>query len=182
MGILKYYPNKQFVKSLLHIIEFGANIGFSGNHREQPCHNLKSTIEFPDSVSKAVNTLVTSHHAFGPFPAPPYSNFWCSTLGSITCPCKPLKCRLIHHLSSPHGASVNDGIPDSEGHIQYEVFNRAVSAIAIFGKNTLLAKLDLKEAFHHILVRQDDWQLLGFEWQGLFYHAIVLMFGLKSAP
>ena len=67
-------------------------------------------------------------------------------------PCKPLKRRLIHHLSWPHGTSVNDGIPNTEGHIRYEAFDQAVSAIAKFGKGALLAKLDLKEAFHHIPV------------------------------
>ena len=126
--------------------------------------------------------LLTSHHALGPFPAPPYLNFRCSPLGSVTRPRKPSKRRLIHHLSWPHGTSVNDGIPDIEGHIRYEAFDQAVSAIAKLGKGTLLAKLDLKEAFHHIPIRPADWQLLGFQWKGSFYHAIVLTFGLKSAP
>ena len=27
-----------------------------------------------------------------------------------------------------------------------------------------------------------DWPLLGFTWQGSFYHAIILIFGIKSAP
>ena len=179
---LKDYPDKTFVDSIMHIIDFGADIGFSGTHYEQSCRNLRSAIEFPESVSKAITTLVISQHALGPFPAPPYLNFRCSPLGSVTRPRKPLKRRLIHHLSWPHGTSVNDGIADAEGRIHYEAFDQAVSAIAKFGKGTLLAKLDLKEAFHHIPVRPADWPLLGFQWQGAFYHAIVLTFGLKSAP
>jgi hypothetical protein len=53
-----------------------------------------------------------------------------------------LKRRLIHHLSWPDGLSVNDGIPDAEGHIRYEAFDQAIAAIAACGKGTLLAKLD----------------------------------------
>ena len=77
---------------------------------------------------------------------------------------------------------MNDGIPDSEGHIHYEAFNQAIAAVASSGCGTLLAKLDLKEAFHHIPMRPADWPLLGFTWQGSFYHAIILIFGIKSAP
>ena len=46
--------------------------------------------------------------------------------------------------------------PDMEGHIHYEAFDQAVSAIAKLGKGTLLAKLDLKEAFHHIPIWPAD--------------------------
>ena len=74
------------------------------------------------------------------------------------------------------------GIPNTEGHIHYEAFDQAVSTIAKFGKGALLAKLDLKEAFHHIPVQLANWLLLGFQWQSSFYHSIVLTFGLKSAP
>ena len=179
---LRDYPDQHFVNSLLYIIDFGANLGFIGPHLMQSCRNLKSANEFPEFISDSVSALLSSHHALGPFAAPPYSNFRSSPLGSVTRPRKPLKRRLINHLSWPHGSSVNDGIPDYEGHIRYEAFDQAVATIASSGRGTLLAKLDLKEAFHHIPVRPADWPLLGFFWQGFFYHAIVLTFGIKSAP
>ena len=77
---------------------------------------------------------------------------------------------------------MNDGIPYSEGHICYEAFNQAVAAVAFSGHGTLLTKLDLKEAFHHIPMRPADWLLFGFIWKGSFYYAIVLIFSIKSAP
>jgi hypothetical protein len=97
-------------------------------------------------------------------------------------PHNPSKRRLINHLSWPPGSSINDGIPDSESHIQYEAFEHALHEIASSGKGSILAKLDLKDAFHHIPVRPADWHLLGFEWGHQFYYAIVLTFGMKSAP
>jgi hypothetical protein len=179
---LKDYPDQPFVSSLMHIIEFGANLGFSGTHHAQSCRNLKSAEDHPKFISEAVSDLLSGGHAHGPFAAPPQPHFRSSPLGSVTRPRKPLKRRLINHLSWPHGSSVNDGIPDSEGNIRYEAFDQAVAAIASSGRGTLLAKLDLKEAFHHIPVRPADWPLLGFTWENSFYHAIVLIFGIKSAP
>jgi hypothetical protein len=66
-----------------------------------------------------------------------------------------------------------------------------VQRIQRHGQGTLLAKLDLADAFHHILVRPEDWELLGFSWCGkddndkpaqMFYFSTVLPFGLGSSP
>ena len=45
-----------------------------------------------------------------------------------------------------------------------------------------MAKLDLKDTFHHIPVRAADWHLLGFHWGSKFFYLLVLAFGLKNAP
>ena len=156
---LRDYPDQRFVNSLLHIIDFGANLGFTGPHLAQSCCNLKSANNFPEFISKSVSDLLSGHHALGPFAAPPYLNFHSSPLGSVMRPRKPLKCRLINHLSWLHGSSMNDGIPDSEGHICYKAFDQAIAAIASSGHGTLLVKLDLKEAFHHIPMHPADCSL-----------------------
>ena len=39
---LRDYPDQHFVNSLLHIIDFSANLSFTGPHLAQSCHNLKS--------------------------------------------------------------------------------------------------------------------------------------------
>ena len=41
--------------------------------------------------------------------------------------------------------------------------------------------LDLKSGYHHMDIRESDWQYLGFEWQGIFYTFTQLPFGLASA-
>ena len=94
----------------------------------------------------------------------------------------PAKLRVINHLSWPQGTSINDSIPDSESNITYESFDSAVAKICRLGHSTLLTKLDLKDAFCHIPVRQADWHLLGCTWAGQFYYNIVLIFSAKSAP
>jgi hypothetical protein len=43
-------------------------------------------------------------------------------LGVIGRKRKPGKLRMINHLSWPRGSSVNDGIPDVEVHISFDMF------------------------------------------------------------
>ncbi|KAG9023013.1 hypothetical protein FS837_006040, partial [Tulasnella sp. UAMH 9824] len=163
------------------IINHGASVGFHGPSALQSCSNLRSAFEVPESITVDIAALLSNGRAHGPFPSPPLPAFRCSPLGSVTHK-RSSKHRRIHHLSWPEGSSVNDWIPDSEGSITYERFQHAVSAVRTLGRGSLLAKLDLKDAFRHIPVRPADWNLLGYSWQGQFYYDVVLTFGLKSTP
>ena len=178
---LRDYPDQSFVKSLLHIIEHGALLGFYADDHPQICKNLISCNNDPEAVTATVGKLLQNSHAHGPYLSPPFLDFRLSPLGLVSRK-RSNKLRLIHHLSWPHGTSVNDGIPDSEANIHYESFESALQVIHAYGPGTLLAKLDLKEAFHHIPVAPSQWHLLGFHWQSQFYHSVVLTFGLRSAP
>jgi hypothetical protein len=62
------------------------------------------------------------------------------------------------------------------------MFHRAIPDLIKSGRGSLMVKLDLEQAFRHILVQQMDWPLLSFSWQGKLYHDVVLVFGLRSAP
>src|SRR5882724_5379331 len=74
------------------------------------------------------------------------------------------------------------GIPNAEASITYEFFECAVKTVCEFGQGSLLVKLDLKDAFHHIPVWPQDWHLQGCHWEGNFFFFSVLIFGTKSAP
>ena len=50
------------------------------------------------------------------------------------------------------------------------------------GRRTLLAKIDLKNAFRQCPVQVQDWHLLGIHWANNFYFDKCLPFGLRSAP
>lgn len=129
-----------------------------------------------------MESLRLSGHIHGPFSREPLAALRCSPVGVVARKRNPAKLRLINHLSWPDGLSVNDGIPDDEAHISYDMFERAVQDLLETGPGSLLAKLDLKDAFRHIPVRSADWHHLGMFWNSKFYYAVVLMFGLKSAP
>ena len=51
------YPDTKFVKSLLHIIDYGASRGFIGPDHSQFCHNLKSAFEAPNAVKSSIQSL-----------------------------------------------------------------------------------------------------------------------------
>ena len=90
--------------------------------------------------------------------------------------------QVINHLSWPECLSINAGIPDAEASITYEFFEHVVKSICEYGQGSLLAKLDLKDAFHHIPVQPQDWRLQGFHWEGNFFFSSILIFGTKLVP
>ena len=176
------YPDKDFVSLLLHIIEFGANIGFIGQQKVQFCENLKSISGNEQFVSEAVQKLVIDGHTVGPYSTLPLADFRCSPLGVVSRTRNPSKLRIINHLSWPQGSSVNDGIPDTEASISYDMFECAIDDLLVSGRGSRMAKLDLKDAFRYIPIRAQDWNLLGFDWGCKFYFMLVLAFGLKTTP
>ena len=176
------YPDPLLTQTLSNIIQFGANIGFSGSrHLTQLCSNLQSAHEHSDAVQLDISKQLASGRLLGPFPKPPLPHFRSSPLGAVTRK-RSSKVRRIHNLSWPRGSSVNDGIPDSEASILYEAFSCAVRDLIQAGPGSLFIKLDLEQAFRQIPVRVEDWHLLGFQWGKAFYHEIALSFGLRSAP
>ena len=98
---------------------------------------------------------------------------------------------IIHDLSWPPGDSVNDHIDPNLYHCIYASFDQAVSLIKKHGVGALMAKLDLANAFKHILVRPEDWPLLCSSWDMVqadgsvlwqYYVDLFLPFGLCSSP
>ena len=85
-------------------------------------------------------------------------------------------------LSSPKGNSVNDGIEPDSCSMQYTSTADAIKEIGRLGRHTLLAKIDVKEAYRIIPVHPYDRALLGLHWQGNTYVDGSLPFGLRSVP
>src|SRR5467141_5004769 len=178
---LEDYPDREFVDALLNIIDVGASISHTGMQKRQSCKNLRSAVDYPNIISKEIDGLLEEGRIHGPFEAPPMVNFRCSPLGMATRKRNPKHC-VFNHYSWPRDASVNDETPDFEGTIKYDSFLSATAALHSAGKGSLLAKLNLKDAYRHIPIRSTDWNLLGFQWEGKYYYPLVLMFGGKSAP
>ena len=87
-----------------------------------------SKAEFLDQCHKKGCTLFTPVLSFGVIPKGHASGKW----------------RLIVDLSSPKGASVNDGIDPLWCTLTYISVDDVAKIIAGMGKGTLLAKMDLK--------------------------------------
>ena len=105
-----------------------------------------------------------------------------SPFGVIPKKHKPDKWRLILDLSSPVGFSVNDGISNESSSLNYTSTDDVVEAILNLGRGSLMAKLDIKQAYRHVPVYPQDRCLLGMSWGGKIYADKTLPFGLRSAP
>ena len=177
---LTHHPDQQFVTSLLHDLQWGCHVGYNGPRFARTTPNLTSALLHPDAVSAALAKEVSNGHTAGPFQTPPIPNLQCSPLGVV--PKKDGTWRIIMDLSSPHGSSINDYISKEEFSLHYATFDQALSLVARYGKDALMAKLDIKHAFRLCPVRLEDRELLGIHWQSQYYIDLRLPFGMRSSP
>lgn len=188
---LRDYPDRTFVDDLLNGIDNGLNIGFIGDRNFRVSNNHFSAISNATAVAKELERELSLNRILGPFLSPPFTNFIGSPMGAI--PKKrsePVRWRIIHDLSWPPGNSINDSIPKELYKCRYDTLDNAIKQLKTLGAGALMSKLDLSDAFRHILVNKNDWELLGSTWPievngtvstGYFINAY-LPFGLRSSP
>ncbi|MCP3664903.1 MAG: hypothetical protein GY696_20805, partial [Gammaproteobacteria bacterium] len=142
--------------------------------------------DFLGKVLQEIRQDVADDSKFGPFSAPPFNEFVCSPVAAIP-KGDDGKIRLIHNLSAPRGQSINEAIPEECYRTSYDKFDLAVAMVRRVGPGAWMVKIDLKSAFKHIVVRPDQWHLLGMHLdneegeRGLYFDA-TLPFGLRSSP
>ena len=134
---------------------------------------------------------VSMNRKIGPFLCLPFKNFVGSPMGAV--PIKrasPVRWSIINDLSWPPGLGINDRIPKDLLSCRYDTMDSAIGHLKQFGVGALMSNLDLSDAFRHIFVHPDDWELLGSTWpievngtitNGYFVDTF-LPFGLRSSP
>ena len=183
---LSSHPDGKFAQLILNGMEQGFKIGFqhSSSQLRSKGGNMLSTRSHPEVVSEYIATeLALGRIAeVGLAETAKKSGIHTSPFGVIPKKHKSNKWRLILDLSSPQGFSVNDGISKESSSISYTTTDYVVEAILKSGKGTLMAKLDIKQAYRNIPVYPTDRPLLGMSWDGKVYVDKTLPFGLRSAP
>ena len=91
----------------------------------------------------------------------------------------PGKYRIIHHLSFPDNASVNDFIDPSLCSVTYTKFDKAVDIVQKLGPRSEIAKADIKHAFQLLIVKPGDLDLLCFKIYELYYYGKTMPMGGK---
>ena len=180
---LSSHPDQQFAQYISDGIRLGFRVGFNRHSAVlQSCgRNMKSAMEHPEIVSayiaeevalarmeKVSNNFEHSVHV--------------SPFGVIPKKSKPGHWRLITDLSSPHGHSVNDGIDKELCSLSYTSIDDVVNCILVLGRGSLMAKMDIKQAYRNIPVHPENQPLLGVKWTGEYLIDKALPFGLRSAP
>ena len=162
----------------------GFNTGFRLNYEgllsDFEAKNLRSALGNPDAVNTKLKKELEAHRLAGPFKSPPFRPFRVSPLGIV--PKKvPNEFRLIHHLSYPHGSSVNDGIAPEFSSVTYATIDDAILLVKKVGKGCFLAKTDIKNAFRLLPIHPNDYGLLGMHWQGSYYYDKCMRMGCASS-
>ena len=178
------HPDKEFVNYILAGIHKGVHIGVdrSVSLRRTRAGNLPSVHSLPALVGQHIMDERAAGRLLGPLPAYLARVCQVSPIGLIPKPHQPGKWRLIVDLSSPRGGSVNDAIDVNHCHMHYTSVLEAAAVIRQLGKGTLLAKIDLHQAYRMVPVHADDHPLLGIQWHEDTFIDTALPFGLRSAP
>ena len=180
---LSHHPNPQLVSSVLDGIRHGFKLGFSHHQPLRSARrNKPSAYAHPAVIDEYLANEVSLGRVAGPFTSPPFPFLHVSSFGVIPKKGQPGKWRLIVDLSSPGGASVNDGINPDEFTLHYISVDQIIRMVSQFGRGALMAKFDVEAAYRNIAVHPSDRYLLGLQWRNQFYIDLALPFGLRSAP
>ena len=168
-----------YASELGQIIIRGAKVGYRGPFRFQLFQSHPSALSAPDILIKDLQKQ-QHHDRLTRVGSNPLYPFISSPLGLV--PKSDGGWRRIHDLSYPRGKSVNDGIPDDFGALEYATLDEAIAALLLRGTGAILVKRDLSDAFRHIPVASSDFWLLGFFCDDSYWIDRFLPFGLRTAP
>ena len=152
---LRLHPNRQKVNFVLEGLRHGFHLGFSPSKKLKSAKkNKPSAAQHPSVVDQYLALEVSLGRVAGAFsaPPPPYPNLHVSSFGVIPKRGQPGKWRLIVDLSSPGGASVNDGIDPDEFTLHYITVDQAIRVVSKLGRGTLMAKFDVEAAYRNVPV------------------------------
>lgn len=111
--------------------------------------NLKSAQEHPDQIQNILDQEIQLGRMDGPYVVRPFSNLRTFPIGIV--PKKTGGWRLITHLSAPGGYIFYDFIYPYFCTVKYASFDEAITLIQSQGPSCLIAKMDLKSAFHYFI-------------------------------
>ena len=181
---LSNHPDYGFVHYILEGLHNGFRIGFDYTScTTTPTKgNMLSAAQHADVINEYLKKECAEGRILGPLSPANVPFVQVSRFGAIPKKNQQGKWRLITDLSSPQGHSVNDGIDPALCSLSYTSVDDAAAEICAMGRGTLLAKLDIKNAYRIVPVHPEDRLLLGTKWQGKLFIDTVLPFGLRSAP
>ena len=165
MGILEQFlegysaPEKQF---LIGGFTSSFHVPFDGNLKFRDCKNLLSARRLPHILKNKIIAEIEAKRVVGPFDKPPFEHFQVSPLGLVP-KHEAGEFRVIHHLSFPEGASVNDGIDQEHKTVHYQNIDNAITLIKKFGQGSLMAKADIAHAYKLVPVSQESFKLMALK-------------------
>lgn len=182
---LQDYPDPTFSHNIVGMIEHGARLGYSGPLRSEGrpfTRNQRMEPRARDAIAQTIDDAV--RNGFTRF-RDPGEKCTFSPIGAV--PKSDGGFRMIMDLSWPHdddSPSVNEGISLKRGWYQNTSIEPLLAQIADIGpsEDWVLWKLDLRNAYRHIMLAMQDTQLLAFHFEGRDYVENAINFGGSSSP
>ncbi|CAG2220984.1 unnamed protein product [Mytilus edulis] len=173
-------PGDFQISTPIHIDQLGKYLkGYDTSaEKYQFSRNLKSTLENCLVLKKKITEEIKAGRVAGPFKEPPFENFRISPLGLVP-KSKPGEFRVIHDLSHPLGSSVNDGISKENSAVQYQSVDDACQLMLKYGKNCIMSKIDVVQAYRLVPMHFSCYHLLGFALEEGLYFDKNLAMGLS---
>lgn len=176
--LLRPYPGN-LPSILINILEFGALTGYEGPSQSIFSKNHASVTLAPDEIrTKIFADLLARRIAY--VNVGDTNHLICSPLGLV--PKKSGGLRRIHDLSHPPHRSVNAHIDKTYGTLKYAQIDHILEKVVTAGRNCVILKRDVKDAFRNIPIAPQHQWLLGFQWEDQYYMERCLPFGLATAP
>ena len=182
------HPDRLFATEIMTWIDLGVPTFYNGPAISQVYKNWNSCKQYSKEVSRIILAEVENGRRIGPFNYCPLAQYVGSPMGAIAKPSADgsTKYRIITDLSWPPTKSVNLHIGKEISSVDYTSVDVAASMIIESGQNCDQVKLDLADAYRQIVVRPEEWYLLGTtvekEDGSLNYFIDTrLPFGLRSA-
>ena len=166
---------------IINGFKYGFRLHAENNIKTQATKNSAIANKHPEAVSQKLAKELAKGNIAGPFKTSPFADFQISPL-SLRQKNDGSGWRLLHDLSYPYDdTSVNQSIPEDFKHVTYSSVHDAINIIQRIGKGSYMAKADIASAFTLVPIHPDYHNLLGFKWQGNYYHHTTLPQGAGSS-
>lgn len=175
--LLQYYPKRDVAQELIQGFNNGFRLNYTGPRYHTLAPNLLSANLYQEETMAKLMKEVSLGRMLGPFHDLPISTLRISPIGLV--PKSDGSWRLITHLSYPTDLSVNSFIDEKLCKVQYTSFDSILDKIFYLGPKALLGKIDIKSAFRLLIVHPADFDLLGIQFQGLYFVEKNLPMGLS---
>lgn len=134
-----------------------------------------SANQHPDVLQEKIDKEITEGCKAGPSQSSPMFNFHLSPIGVV--PKADGGWRMVMHLSYTPSASNNHNIDPIHATVKYTSFDKVIQTISQLGRGTIIATSDIKSPFRLLRIFPGDFELLGLQFQDIFYFDKCLPFG-----
>jgi len=141
--------------------------------------NAESAFMHGALLTEKIASWVESGYVAGPFEYAPFPGFRSNSLMEMD---RNDKIRPVINMSGPKNSSFNSNILAKRMEkVRMSTAKSFGYDVREAGKNALMSKFDLKDAFKLIPARQQDWKLQGFSWLGRSFFETQMIFGARPS-